>query len=259
LDLSNDLTSSGAVNVTTKSGTDAAHEAFGLFRNNSLGSVALPSPVSANTVKQIPSPYQRNQEGGNIGGPVTKDKLFLFLDGERTLQHLAAPVPEESPVGDFSGSFQAPFKEYELMGRLDYSLTQRARLFSRFNYFQKSAYATSFPSSYDVYDNKDHTRNEALGLDFNTSSVTHSIRFSYLKFQNQMADATRGTSLPFANYPVSITILKLRLRTEFACAAKHTTKRPPLKYDGSKASGKHRSLFSVNTSNLGWFKILKSL
>ena len=44
LDLSNDLTSSGAVNVTTKSGTNAFHgEAFGLFRDSSLGAASLPS------------------------------------------------------------------------------------------------------------------------------------------------------------------------------------------------------------------------
>ena len=45
LDLSNELTSSGAVNVTTRSGTNSIHgEAFGLFRDSSLAA-ALPTPV----------------------------------------------------------------------------------------------------------------------------------------------------------------------------------------------------------------------
>ena len=44
LDLSNELTSSGAVNVTTRSGTNNIHgEAFGLFRDSSLAA-ALPTP-----------------------------------------------------------------------------------------------------------------------------------------------------------------------------------------------------------------------
>ena len=30
------------------------------------------------------------------------------------------------------------------------------------------------------------------GLDFNTGSFTHTIRFSYLKFQNQIMDAVTG-------------------------------------------------------------------
>jgi hypothetical protein len=52
LDLSNELTSSGAVNVTTRSGTNNYHgEGFALYRN-SVFSAPLPGP---------PSPYERNQ------------------------------------------------------------------------------------------------------------------------------------------------------------------------------------------------------
>src|SRR5205807_9025264 len=82
LDLSQELTSSGGVNVTTRSGTNAVHgEAFGLFRDSSIAA-ALPGP---------PSPFQRSQFGGNLGGPIKKDKLFFFLDAERTKQDLHAP------------------------------------------------------------------------------------------------------------------------------------------------------------------------
>ena len=56
----------------------------------------------------------------------------------------------------------------------------------------------TFGSGYSVYDNKDLTRNHLVGLDFSRGALTHSIRFSYLKFQNQIADATSGnSSLPF--------------------------------------------------------------
>src|SRR5579863_4650327 len=76
LDLSNELTSSGAVNVTTKSGTNAYHgEAFGVFRDHGIGSASLPHATI------LPSPYfQRNQDGGNFGGPILKDKAFFFID-----------------------------------------------------------------------------------------------------------------------------------------------------------------------------------
>src|ERR1700679_3570710 len=83
LDLSNELTSSGAVNVTTRSGSNSFHgEGFGLFRDSVFGA-ALPGPVG------IPSPYERNQDGGNFGGPILKDKVFFFLDAEHTNQNLA--------------------------------------------------------------------------------------------------------------------------------------------------------------------------
>jgi len=79
-----------------------------------------------------------------------KDKLFFFLDGERTLQHLGAPVLEGEPFQAYSGTFPAPFKEEELTGRADYSLTKTARMFYRYNYFQNKVYATYFPSSFQV-------------------------------------------------------------------------------------------------------------
>ena len=77
LDLSNDLTSSGAVNVATKSGTNTLHgEGFGLFRDSSQAAVF---PGGAD--------FQRSQFGGDVGGAIIKDKLFFFIDGEHTLQH----------------------------------------------------------------------------------------------------------------------------------------------------------------------------
>jgi hypothetical protein len=250
LDLSNDLTSSGAVNVTTKSGTNAVHgEAFGLFRDSSAGAAALPEPFLSTPLPNNPgaghliaAPFQRNQEGGSVGGPIIKDKLFFFLDGERTLQHQAAPILETAPFQALSGTFPAPFKENELMGRLDYSLTKTARLFGRFNYFDNNAFATFFPSSFQVYNNKDYTRNEVVGLDFNTGSFTHTVRFSHLKFQNQIVDGTRGQSFPtpqLANYPVSIEIGSFTSGPNLLAPQSTPQANRQIKYDGSKIIGKH--------------------
>jgi hypothetical protein len=247
LDLSNDLTSSGAVNVTTKSGTNAFHgEAYGTYRDSAVGGASLPSPVNPATASPttglgpiIPAPYQRNQEGGDFGGPIIKDKLFFFLDGERTMQHLAAPVAETGSLSGFSGSFQSPFVENELMARVDYSLTKTARMFGRYNYFDNSVFATFFPSSFQVYHNKDYTRNEVFGVDFNTGSITNSIRFSYLKFQNQIVDGTRGSSLPFANYPVSINIGTFTVGPNLLAPQSTPQSDHQTKYDGSKVWGKH--------------------
>jgi Carboxypeptidase regulatory-like domain len=239
LDLSNDLTSSGAVNVTTKSGTNTYHgEAFGFFRDSAVAA-NLPSPVSPVTGQRIPTPFQRNQEGADIGGPIVKGKLFFFADGERTLQHETAPVLQAAPFQAFSGTFQSPFKETELTGRLDYALTKTARLFSRYNYFQNSAEGTFFSSSFSVYKNKDYTRNEVVGLDFNTGSFTHTIRFSYLKFQNQIIDAVTGTNLPFANLGVNIFIGSFNVGPNELAPQSTPQSDHQIKYDGSKIMGKH--------------------
>src|SRR5437870_13307634 len=92
LDLSTELTSSGAVNVVTKSGTNGYHgQAFYYFRDQSL---------DANLPGGTHNPFQRNQFGGRFGGPILKDRLFLFIDAERNKQDLLDPA---IPGGPFTG------------------------------------------------------------------------------------------------------------------------------------------------------------
>ena len=75
MDLSTELTSSGAVNVSTRSGTNEIHgEAFDFFRDSSLAA-GLPTPPG------LSEPFQRSQFGGRLGGPIVKNKFFFFFDG----------------------------------------------------------------------------------------------------------------------------------------------------------------------------------
>jgi Carboxypeptidase regulatory-like domain len=240
LDLSNDLTSSGAVNVTSKSGSNAIHGmGFGSFRDSAVGSAKLVEPFDIATGTFIPSPFQRNQQAGNVGGPILKDKLFYFLAGERTLQHLASPVAVLAPYGAYSGTFPANFSSYDVTARADYSLSPTARLFGRFNYFSNSDFATFFPSSFQVYQSKNIARNPVIGLDLNRGNFNHSIRVSYLKFENQLADAVRGTSLPFANYPVAINIGTFTVGPNRLAPQQTAQSNHEIKYDGSKIVGNH--------------------
>ncbi len=245
LDMSTELTSSGSVNVTTKSGTNSIHgEAFGQFRDSSVGAAALPGGASP--------PFQRSQYGGDLGGPILKNKLFFFADGERTKQDTQTPVPISAPFNVYSGSFSDPFREDNLLGRLDYSLTKSARLFYRFSYF-KNLLGATFGLGYSVYDNKDITRNQVLGVDFNTGPFTHSIRFSYLKFQNQIVDATTGNSaLPFNSIGAEIFMGATGLVAGPNLLAPQSTPQSDheLKYDGSRILGAHIVRFGATFNHL---------
>ncbi len=79
--------SSGAiVNVATRSGTNDFHgEAFEFIRNNDLDARNYFNPVG-----QPQGPFKRNQFGGNIGGPIFKNKTFFFgsYEGLRQRQGL---------------------------------------------------------------------------------------------------------------------------------------------------------------------------
>ena len=234
LDLSSELTSSGAVNVTTKSGTNTIHgEAFGGFRDSSLAA-ALPTPPGFSPTSQ------RSQYGGRVGGPILKDKLFYFLDGERTLQHEQAPILVGDPFSQYSGVFSSPFVEDNLLGKADYQLSKAVHVFYRFSYF-KNALLANGGAGFSVYDNKNITRTHLVGADFNTGSFTHSFRFSYLKFQNQIVDATLGTSLPLANLGVELQLGSTNLYTGPNYLAPQTTLQSnhQFKYDGGKTLGAH--------------------
>jgi len=246
LDMSTELTSSGSVNVTTKAGTNAFHgEAFGQFRDSAVGAAALPVPPG------FKAPFQRSQYGGSFGGPIIKDKMFFFMDGERTIQHTQVPVPVSAPFSQYSGTFADSFHEGNLLGRLDYQLPKGMKAFYRFSYFKNSLGAT-FGFGYSLYDNVDITRNQVVGVDFNTGSFTHSVRFSFLKFQNQIVDATTGTSLPFANIHADMFLGSSGLAAGPNWLAPQSTPQSDhqIKYDGSKIIGSHVIRYGVSFNHV---------
>lgn len=246
LDMSSELTSSGSVNVTTKSGTNSVHgQAFGVFRDSSFSS-QLPAPPG------FAAPFQRNQYGGSLGGPIIKNKAFFFADGERTIQHTQVPVPVSAPFTQYSGTFADPFHEGNLLGRLDYQLTSTARAFYRFSYFKNSLGAT-FGSGFSLYDNIDITRNHVVGVDFGKGNFTHSIRFSFLKFQNQIVDATTGNSaLPFDDLHAEISMGATGLIAGPNPLAPQSTPQSDheIKYDGTRIWGTHVIRFGVAYNRL---------
>lgn len=186
LDLSTELTSSGSVNVTTKSGTNALHgDGFYYFRDQNLNA-ALPGDST--------NYFQRNQYGGSIGGPILKDKLFFFVDIEHNKQDLLDPVEPGGAFTTLVGSFTSPFRETEGDGRLDYQLG-RFKIFYRFAYDQNKSVLPFIPNSFQPFANVNHDRNHVVGVDFNTGRFTHSIRLGYSKFQNGIADAVTGSNI----------------------------------------------------------------
>ena len=75
--------SSGAtINVATQSGGNQFHGLlYDFIRNTSLNAAGFFKPPTGNVAFRKPT-TNRNQFGGNIGGPIFKDKFFFFLDYE---------------------------------------------------------------------------------------------------------------------------------------------------------------------------------
>jgi len=255
LDISNELTSSGAVNLVTKSGSNGWHgEAFEFFRDSVLGAHLPPPPG-------LPAqPFQRNQFGGNLGGPIIKDRLFFFLDAERTKQQQQAGVALNAPFQTDSGAFSQPFKDGEAVARLDLNTGHNGKLFYYYSYFQNYVTATFFSSSFSRYANKDWTRNHQIGYDFTTGQFTHSFRASYIKFQNKIADAVIGTSLPFANTGVEIAIGPASWGPNLLAPQSTPQANTQFKYDGTRGLGNHLFRYGLSFNHIqgggfaGFFK-----
>ena len=97
--------SGSVVNVVTKSGTNAVHGDFYEFlRNQALNTEGYFDPFKLD--------YQQNQFGATLGGPIKKDRTFIFgsYEGNRLIQGISSGkyffLPQAKPLAKtFSGPF----------------------------------------------------------------------------------------------------------------------------------------------------------
>lgn len=183
LDLSTELTSSGAVNVVTRSGSNALHgEAFGLFRGDQVAADLPGTPKPT---------FQREQFGGRAGGYIVQNKFFWFLDAERSKQDLTAAEIFPAPFNTLNASLVQPFRGLQADGKLDWQVHDNAHAFYRFILDKSNdTRPEGAASSLQAFRNKNHTPSHTLGYDFSNGPFTHSIRFEYLKFSNSIVDST---------------------------------------------------------------------
>ena len=87
----------GVINLVTKNGTNQFHwTAFEFHRNSALDATNF----FTNRAGQKKGSFKRNQFGGNVGGPVIKNKTFFFVNYEGNRQGSAnvgtftVPLPE---------------------------------------------------------------------------------------------------------------------------------------------------------------------
>lgn len=93
--------SGGVINTVTRSGGNEFHgTGYWFFRNRSLN--------ARDPFASVNPPEVRHQAGGSIGGPIKKDKLFFFFNGETTRRTfpLVASMTN-SNVFDSAGNFRS--------------------------------------------------------------------------------------------------------------------------------------------------------
>jgi hypothetical protein len=96
----------GVVNVQTRSGSNEFHgNVFEFFRNSALDA----NEFFNNATARARPPFKQNQFGATFGGPIRRDRLFLFADYQGTRQvrgttYLASVANDAMRRGDFSSA-----------------------------------------------------------------------------------------------------------------------------------------------------------
>ncbi len=154
-------TSGGVISAITKSGTNQFHgTAYEFLRNKSLDAANYIDDLNGNPKP----PFQRNQYGGSIGGPIQKDKTFFFVDYEGVKQNLGStlvatvPTPADvaaaeaaiagtpdpnallylktfwpaSPTGIFSFAGHQVTGENFVIGKVDHTFSTKDRIFGTY-------------------------------------------------------------------------------------------------------------------------------
>ena len=168
----------GGVNAITKSGTNTFKgSAYVYHRNENMRGDA----VNRETINSAREKDQQTTWGATLGGPIIKDKLFFFVNGEMVKTPTVAnrwqgqdadnPANPENfisrttkddlkTVSDYvkqkygydTGSwtsFPADENNYKLLARLDWNITDKHHLALRYNYTKNTRWSAPNASSMD--------------------------------------------------------------------------------------------------------------
>ena len=250
LDISSPVTSSGTVNAITRTGSNSYHGGgFYGFRDNKIGFAAFPGGQD--------SYFQRNQFGGNVGGALIQDKLFFFVDAERTKQDSREVPALDYPFNGLGVSYSAPFRDNTLLGRLDW-IGRNMRAFYRATYDEDSAVGPG--NNYSPFLAHDNTPGQAFGVDFSQGSLTHSIRLGYTRYSNHLG-MPNGTGLFNPSPSISIQNASIDAGPNPLAPQSTIQSSKQFRYDGSKIKNNHIFRFgaSFNRIDTGGYAALGSL
>ncbi len=247
-DLSTSLTTSGAINIVSRGGSNEFHGAgFYFWRSDRLA-------ARQDFLDEKP-PFRRQQVGYSVGGPIVKDKLFFFSNWERTYQSTQNVVTS----GDFSnivdGTVSLPVGIRYTTHRLDWNATGRLRIFYRHSYDDNLATGGGGASPFQ---NVDWTNVHAIGADISGSRTTHSFRFGYVNFNNriesQELDPFNFNRTP-QGIPFQLNVGDLSLGPNGLAPQQTYQDNFQSKYDGSFVKGNHTFRYGadINRVVLGGF------
>ena len=237
----------GVVNVVSKSGTNDLHgSAFFNFRNQSLRAKDF---FEKQTTGSKPK-YNREEYGGSLGGPLVKDKMFIFGAFERFRERqnlLVNPVllPEIAAIPGVTASptIPLPYNDTLLTIKVDHHYNSRQTLMYRFAYQKNDSpndqFDSGVPSDLTGGNLNNNRLYSILGSHTYIFSPTklNVFTFHYQDFKNAILGITTNPNIVFpsvqtganVNVPQQTIERKFQFRDDF-----------------SLIEGKHAMKFGVN-------------
>lgn len=193
------------INVITKSGTNKFHgTAFEFFRDRGLNANDQSYSMQRDFFNRglrgtmpVKPGYHYNQFGGNIGGPVIKDKLFFFFDYDGQRNQAGVPVSVSFPTAKNaeemaaisylkarSNTYNTTFNQDVYLGKLDYLLNDTNQISLRYNAqrFNGQNLENSGATSAQEHTGASNVISDTVGLNWNstiTPKLINSLRLSY--------------------------------------------------------------------------------
>lgn len=229
LDPSTSLTSSGAINIISKQGTNALHgTAFFDFYNQDL---------SARPNYETESPTtSRKRYGAGAGGAFIKNKLFFYGNLERQDQ-AQTQIYHSVEFPQYNASDGLPLTYQLATGRLDYVMNTHVSMFYRFNH---SDDLSTGGSPVSPFQNIDRTNFHVIGVNAVFTRSTHNFRYGYNKFNNHIDSSQLSTPFPnFNGQPFQLNIQSISVGPNSLAPQQTLQENNQLSYEGTYQQGKH--------------------
>jgi hypothetical protein len=196
-----------AINVITRSGTNNFHGSIYFYDRHDTFNALNYFEKKANGGSGVKSPYSRQQFGGSAGGPVKKDKLFLFFALERAREQTSINVNPKSYselqlVSNLgaqpSQTIPTPYFDWRYNGRLDYRISDNHSLALSYNNQNNRGENDQANSTMDLTEGN-FTTNKLILASANlnsvlTPAVVNSFTVGY-QYWNNVIDSTKYVPL----------------------------------------------------------------
>src|SRR6266851_2705514 len=132
------LAMGGVVNIVTKSGTNQFHgDVFEYFRHSSLNHDNKFTEQGLQLLGRTgKAPFRRNQFGGDIGGPILKNRMHFYAAYERTEIDDSFTIFAAASHQFYSaneGVIAEPSHDQMVHGRVDHQISNNQHAFARYS------------------------------------------------------------------------------------------------------------------------------